>query len=144
MHARADVDIMLELSGRAGQSPGQPPAACTPASTADATPARTPEVLNTSAVTFGGLPGAAPSTTNRTEPNWAASARTAARSAVPDATTTLQPRTSSVPANGAASACVAGPVTARYDTRADVALEASSMPAQTCDVTGSASPCGPV
>src|ERR1700726_4674295 len=100
---------------------GQPPAACTPASTADATPARTPEVVNTSAVTFAGLPGAAPSTTNRTEPNRAASASTAARSAAPDATTTLQPRTSSVPANGAACAFVAGPVTARYDTRAEVA-----------------------
>ena len=70
------------------------------------TPPRTaaPRCVNTSAVTFGGLPAAAPVTTNRTELNWAASASTADRSAAPDATTTLQPRTSSVPANGAACA----------------------------------------
>ena len=32
---------------------GQPPSACTSASTADATPDRSPELVNTSAVTFG-------------------------------------------------------------------------------------------
>jgi hypothetical protein len=65
MRIRPDVDIMLELFGRAGQRGGQPPAACTQASTADAAPARSPEVVNTRAATFGGLPSAAPRATNR-------------------------------------------------------------------------------
>src|SRR5580700_11410160 len=81
---------------------GQPPSACTSASTADATPDRSPELVNTSAVTFGEEPAAGPVTTNRTEPNRPASASAAARGAAPAATTTLQPLTSSDPANGSA------------------------------------------
>ena len=80
------------------------------------------------AVTLGGLPAAAPVTTNRTELNLLASASAAARSAAPDATITRQPRTSSDPANGSAAASVSGPVTARYDTWAVVECEATSTP----------------
>ena len=54
-----------------------PPAECTPAVTADATAARSPEVVNGSAVTLGGLPAAAPATTNRTEPTTATYTSTA-------------------------------------------------------------------
>jgi acetyl-CoA acetyltransferase len=124
--------------------PGQPPAACTSAVTADATVARSPRVANAMAVTFGGLPAAAPATTNRTELNLLASASAAARSGAPDATITLQPRTSSDPANGAAATSVSGPVTARYDTRAVVEREASCIPAHTCAASGSARPRDPV
>lgn len=84
-----------------------------PAVTAAATAARSPVVVNARAVTLGGRPAAAPWTTNRTLLNLPASARAAARSAGPDATTTLQPWTSRDPTYGSAAASVGGPVTAR-------------------------------
>src|ERR1700722_9205602 len=139
-HLRACEKSGRSIGAGRREPEGQPPSACTPASTADATPDRRPEGVNASAVTFGGVPAAAPVTTNRTELNLAASASAADRSAAPDATTTLQPPTSSDPANGSACAAVAGPVTARYDTRAEVAREASSIPAHACAADGSARP----
>ena len=81
--------------------------------TAVATVARSPDEANARVVTLGGLPATAPWTMNRTSLNLPASARAAARSAEPDATTTLQPCTSRDPMYGSAAASVGGPVTAR-------------------------------